>query len=124
MDLLQDLGGDDLLVAGQVQMVEKGQGVVHRQGSGVIDGLAAHGDGQRLRPQALTLAGRAGAGGHQALDLLLAGIGLGLLIPALQVVADALEGLVQHTLAPGLVIVELQLFAAGAVEDNVLHLVA
>ena len=124
VDLLQDLGGDDLLVAGQVQMVEKGQGVVHRQGSGVVDGLAAHGDGQRLRPQALTLAGRAGTGGHQALDLLLAGIGLGLLIPALQVVADALEGLVQHTLAPGLVIVELQLFAAGAVEDNVLHLVA
>ena len=69
------------------------------------------------------LAGGAGALGHQLLQLPLAGVALSLLIAALHVVADALEGLVQHALSPGLVIVELQLFPLGAVEDDVPGLV-
>ena len=65
------------------------------------------------------MAGRAGALAHAVLQVLLAGVGLGLGVAALQVVADALKGLVEDALAPGLVVVELQLLALGAVEDDV-----
>ena len=47
------------------------------------------------------------------------GLGSQLPVAALHVVADALKGLPQHPLAPGLVIVELQVLPLGAVEDNV-----
>ena len=121
-DLLQNLGGDHLLIARQGQAVEKRDLVVHRHGGGVVDGQAAHSDGQRLRPQPPALTGRTRAGGHEGFDLLLAGVGLGLHIPALQIVGDALEGLMQRSLAPGLVVFQRQLFALGAVEDDILHL--
>ena len=122
-DLFQYLGGDKLLVAGELQTVEEGEGVVHRKGGGVVDGSAAHGDCQRLGTETPALTRGTGTGGHQTLDLALAGIGLSLLIAAFQIVADALEGLVENALAPGLVVVKLQLFALGAVEDHVLDLV-
>ena len=121
-DLLQDLCGDHLLVAGEVQSFKKGDLVVHRHSGGIMDGQPPYRDCQRLRPQPLAPAGRAGAGRHKGFDLLLAGIGLGLHIAALQIVGDALKGLMQHTLAPGLVVLQRQLFALGAVEDDVLHL--
>ena len=45
-------------------------------------------------------------------------------VAALNVVADALKGLLQNALAARLVIVQLQQFALGAVEDDVLCLAA
>ena len=68
------------------------------------------------------MAGGAGALAHAVLQLLAHGVGLGLLVPPLQVVADALKGLVKGTLAPGLVIVEGKLLPLGAVEDHIQHL--
>ena len=44
------------------------------------------------------------------------------MVPALNVVANALKGLMQNALASGLVIVQIQLFAPGAVQHNVLNL--
>ena len=44
---------------------------------------------------------------------------MGLPVAALQVVQNPLKGLVQGALAPGLVVVEGQLFPLGAVEDDV-----
>ena len=119
-DLLEDLGGDDLLGGGQGQGVEELQLPVHRKLRGLHNGQAAHRHRQRLRPQTAALTRRAGALGHELLELPLAGVGLGFLIPALQVVG--LEGLVQGAPAPGLVIVQLQLFAPGAVENHVPNL--
>ena len=54
-----------------------------------------------LLPQAAALTGGAGALAHALLQLPAHGVGLGLLIPALQVVADPLKGLVQGAPAPG-----------------------
>ena len=87
-----------------------------------VDVQPSHGDGQGLLAQPPALAGGAGALAHHLLQLFLAGVGLGLLEAALNIVADALKGLVQRALAPGLVIVQLQLFPLGAVEDDVFHL--
>ena len=70
------------------------------------------------------MAGGTGTLRHHFFQLPLAGVALGLLIAPLHIVADALEDLVQNALAPGLVIVELQLLPLGTVEDDVLHLVA
>ena len=123
-DFLAYLGGDELLVARQFQTVEEGQRLVHRQLRGLEDGQTAHRHRQRLRPQTAALAGGAGTLGQILLDLLLAGVALRLAVPPLQIVADALERLMQHALAPGLVVVQLQLLPAGAVEDDLLHRVA
>src|SRR5699024_9773204 len=46
---------------------------------------------------------------------------LGLLIAAFQVVDNSLKGLVQNSLAPGLVVVNGELFALGAVQNDVEH---
>ena len=64
----------------------------------------------------------AGALAHALFDLPLHGIGLGLPVAAFQIVDDALEGLVQRALAPGLVVVEGELFPLRAVQDDVQHL--
>ena len=87
-----------------------------------VDIQPSHSDGQGLLFQPAPLAGGAGALGHTLLQLPLHTVGLGLPIAALQIGDDALKGLVQGALAPGLVIVEGQLFPARAVEDNVQHL--
>ena len=121
-DLLENLGGDELLGGGQGQGVEKFQLPVHRQLRGLHNGQVPYRYRQGLGPQAAALTRRARALGHELLDLPLAGVGLGFLIPALHVVGDALEGLIQGAPAPGLVIVQLQLLALGAVEDDVPHL--
>ena len=120
-DLLQDLHGDDLLLLRKLQMIEKRDLLIHGQGGHIEDGLTAHGDCQRLAPQPLPLAGGAGTLGHEGLNLLLAGIGLGLPIAALQVVGNALKGLVQHALATGLIVFQCQLLPLRTVEDHILH---
>ena len=121
-DLLEDPVGDQVLLLRQLQPIYPLELVHYGQAGQSIDVLVAHGDGQGLLFQPLALAGGAGALRHQLLQLPFAGVGLGLPPAALDVVADAFEGLVQHTLAPGLVVVELQLLPAGAVEDDLTDL--
>ena len=123
-NFLEDLGGNELLVARQLQSIEEGQCLVYRQLRGIKDGQTSHRHRQRLRPQTAALAGGTGTLGQVLLDLLFAGFALRLVIPPLQIVADALKRLMQHALATGLVVVQLQLLAAGAIEDDLLHRVA
>ena len=47
-NLLQNLGGNQLLVAGEGQVVEELHLVGDAEGGSVVDALAAHGDGQGL----------------------------------------------------------------------------
>ena len=68
------------------------------------------------------MAVRAGALAHALLDLPLHGVGLGLPVAALQIVHDALKGLIERPLAPGLIVVEGELLAPGSIEDDVQHL--
>ena len=122
LDLLQNPVRDQVLLVSQLQPVHPLELVHHGHAGQGVDVLVSHSHRQGLLFQPLALAVRAGALGHRLLQLPLAGVGLCLLIPALHVVADALKGLVQHALAPGLVVVELQLLPAGAVEDDAAHL--
>ena len=121
LDLLQDPVCDQVLLVRQLQPVHPLELVHHGHPGQGVDVLVPHGHRQGLLLQPLSLTGGTGALGHQLLQLPLAGIGLGLLVAALHVVADALKGLIQHALAPGLVVVELQLLPAGAVEDDAPH---
>ena len=108
----------------QCQAVHPHESVLYGEGGELIDVLLSHRDRQGFLPQTAALTVRTGALAHQLLQLLPAGIGLGLLIAALNVVADALKGLLQNALAPGLVIVQLQCLPLGAVEDDVFRLIA
>ena len=117
-DLLQNALGDHHLGVRKGEAVHEGQGVHHGAGGEVVDAAAPHGDRQGLPLQPPALAGGAGALAHALLHLPAAGVGLGLPVAALDVVAHALEALVEHPLAPGLVVVQLQLLSAGAVEDD------
>ena len=121
-DLLQDAVGNEHLLVRQLQAVDHVQLVHHGQLREGVDVHVPHRHRQGLLPQAAALAGGAGAVGHGLLQFPLGGVALGLQIPPLQIVADALKGLIQHALAPGLVIFQLQLLVSGAVEDDVPHL--
>ncbi len=73
-DLLQGLVGDGALALGEGrvgagQPGEPGLGLHHAQPRHFGDVLAGYGEGQGLGPEAGALAGRAGVGGHVALDL-------------------------------------------------------
>ena len=108
----------------QCQAVHPDKCILHGEGGELVDVLLPHRDRQGFLPQTAALTVRAGTLAHQLLQLLPAGVGLGLLIAALDVVADALKGLLQNTLAPGLVIVQLQCLPLGAVENDVFRLIA
>ena len=108
----------------QCQAVHPHESVLYGEGGELVDILLPHRHRQGFLPQTAALTVRAGTLAHQLLQLLPAGVGLGLLIAALDVVADALKGLLQNALAPGLVIVQLQGFPLGAVEDDVFRLIA
>ena len=122
-DLLQNAVGDQVLLVCQSQLVHPVQLVQHGQPGQGVDVLVPHRHRQGFLFQTAALTLRAGTRRHHLLQLPFAGIGLSLSVAALDVVADALEGLVQDALAPGLVVVQLQLFPIGAVEDDLLHLV-
>ena len=124
LDLLQDPVCDQVLLVRQLQPVHPLELVHHGHPGQGVDVLVPHGHRQGLLLQPLSLTGGTGALGHQLLQLPLAGIGLGLLVAALHVVADALKGLLQNALAPGLVVVQLQCLPLGAVEDDVFRLIA
>ena len=121
-DLLQNLVGDHHLRFAQGNGIQEGQGLVHRLFTEVVDGDVSHGDRQSLPLQAFAVAVRTRALAHAVLNLPLHGVRLGLPVAALQVVDDALKGLVQGALAPGLVVVQLQLLPLGAIQDDVQHL--
>ena len=122
LDLLEDALGDAHLLLAQLQVLDEVQGLGHRLAAEVVDVDAPHRDRQGLLPQPLAAAVGAGALAHALLQLPAHGVALGLLVAALQVVDDALEGLHQGALAVGPVIGELELLPLGAVEDDVQHL--
>ena len=121
-DLLQNPLGNHGLGGIELQLVNKRQCFVHTLAAVGVDVQPAHGDGQGLLLQALALTGGTGALGHALLQLPLHGVGLGLPVAPLQIVDNALKGLVQGTLAPGLVVVEGELLPIGAVQNDVQHL--
>ena len=123
-DLLQNPIRDEHLLLRQRQAVHPDKCILHGEGGELVDVLLPHRDRQGFLPQTASLTVRAGTLAHQLLQLLPAGVGLGLLIAALDVVADALKGLLQNALAPGLVIVQLQCLPFGAIEDDVFRLIA
>ena len=122
LDLLEDALGNEHLLVGEGQMVDKVQGVGHRLAAELVNVDAAHRHRQGLLAQPPAAAVRTGPLTHALLQLPAHGVGLGLPIAALQVVAHALKGLVQRALAPLPVIGQLQLLPLGAVEDDVHHL--
>ena len=65
------------------------------------------------------MAVRAGGGGHHLLQLLAHGLGLRLAHAALDVRNDALKRLLQRSAAAAAVVVQRELFAVRAVEDDV-----
>ena len=121
-DFLEDLVGDHALGLGEGDGIQKCQGLVHRLLAELVDGAAPHGDRQGFPLEPFALTGGAGALAHALLNLPLHGVGLGLPVAALQVVYDALKGLVQRALAPRLVVIQGQLFPLGAIENDVHHL--
>ena len=123
-NFLQNAVGDQHLLLRQRQPIHPGKCILYGEGGELVDVLLPHRDRQGFLPQTAALTVRAGTLTHQLLQLFPAGIGLGLLIAALNVVADTLKGLLQNTLAPGLVVVQLQCLPLGAVEDDVFRLIA
>ena len=107
---------------GELQMVDKVQGLGHRLVAEGVDVDVPHGDGQGLLPEPPAPAVGAGPLAHALLQLPAHGVGLGLPVAALQVVHHPLEGLHQGPLAVGPVVGELELLPLGAVEDHVQHL--
>ena len=107
-----------LACRGQGNGVQEFQGVHHRHGGEVVDADAPHRHRQGLRLQPLAAAGGTGAVPHVLLDLLAHGFRLGLVVPALEIVHHALKGLMQHPLAPLLLVVELQGLPLGTKEDH------
>ena len=89
----------------------------------LVDRELADLDRPRLRPQARAVALRARAHRHVLLDLLPRPVGVRLLVAALEVRDDALEGRHVRPLAPHPVAVgDVELLAVGAVEEEVLDL--
>ena len=79
-------------------------------------------DRQRLGLETIAVAGLAGRGRHEALDLLARPFALGLLVASLQIGDDALERLAHLIGAHAVVIGEADLLAFRAVEDRVARL--
>ena len=92
-DLLEDLIGNALLLFGEGQVLHELQRLSDRQLAEVVDGQAAHRDGQHFRAQSFSAAGGAGAVAHAILQLPAHAVGLGLLITALQIADNAFKGL-------------------------------
>ena len=123
-DLLEDLRRDEHVLLAEIQLVEKAQGVHHRELRKLGNVESAHRDGQCRRLQALSAAGRAGRFRHALLDISAHGRALGLFIAALQVGDDALELPLDGAVALAFLIVQQQRFALGTVEDGVHSLFA
>src|SRR5690606_16596468 len=80
-DFLEDARGDLVLLVGELrrQRLEPGTGLADRQFGDLADVFAGDLYGERLGLQAEAVAGRAGRGRHEALDVLAAPGGVGFL---------------------------------------------
>ena len=104
-----------------MEILHKLQFLCHTHGAELHDADAAY----RHRPgnfrQSVTAALGTGGTGHTLLQFLPGRVGLGLLIPAGNVVHNALKGLFQNAHAVAAVIGHAQFFALGAVKDHILR---
>src|SRR5277367_286834 len=119
-DLLQDALRD--LVALGVerarQVARPGDRRLHRKRRDLADVLAVDLHGERLRLQAIAVAGLAGRRCHVTLDFLARPLALGFLVAPLEILDHALEGFPHLVSAQAVVIGETHLLVAGAVEDR------
>ena len=99
-------------------------GALDRHLGDFADVLAGDLDAQRLGLEAGALAGVAGHVGEILLQLLARPLALGFLEAALEIGDDALERLLGRVAAQAVVVGELDVVVAGAVEDGVLRLLA
>ena len=123
-DLLQDAGGDLVLLLAEL-LRQLGEPVVGRADRHVRDLADVQGvdlDRQRLRLEAIAAAGIAGVRILVARQLLAHPVAVGLAEAALDVADHALERLGVGVLAHAVLVDEVDLLIAGAVQDGVLHL--
>ena len=113
------LGGYHRVPGRKGELFHKVQLVFNRQVSELRDVKPAHCHRQHFFFQSPAAALRAGRFGHTALYVLLHGGALAFVVAAVQVVGDALKGLVQHAGAPAAIKSKLQRLSVGAVHDNV-----
>ena len=123
-DLLEDAAGDLVLLG--VQRLRHGlepcAGALHRHLGDVADMLAADLDAERLGLEPKAVAGLAGHVVEILRQLLARPLALGLAIAAVDVGDDALERLLGVVGADAVLVGELDLVLAGAMEDRVLRL--
>ena len=123
-DFLQDADGD--LVALRVERLRHGlepfAGALHRHFGDFADMLAGDLDRQRFGLQAMAVAGRAGHVGEILGHLLARPFALGLTVAALEIGDDALERFLRVVGAQAVVVGELDLLVAGAVQERRLRL--
>src|SRR5262249_61279969 len=115
---LQDLPRDLLPPRRELELLEESDRVRDRLGRALIDRAAADLDREGLGLQAPTAAGRAGLRGHVSLQLRAVLGVLGLAVAPLEHRDQALEGGAPVVLAALRDVGELDLPAAGAVEDD------
>ncbi len=119
-DLLQDALRD--LVALGVEFLRQfarpGDRRLDRKRRDLADMLAVDLHRERLRLQAIAVAGLAGRRGHVTLDFLARPLALGFLVAPLEILDHALEGFAHLISAQPVVIGETHLLVAGAVEDH------
>ena len=122
-DFLQHAHGDFVLLRRQAlgQGGEPFAGAADREFGDFADMLAADLDAQRLRLEAIAVAGVARDVGEVFADLLARPFALGLLEAALEIGDHALERLGRGVGAQAVVVGELDLVLAGAVEDRLLR---
>ena len=122
-DFPENLLGNDGCAALQLEIPHKSQPLHNGQFAEVGNAHTAYGDSSGDFAETVTAAVWAGPVSHALLQLLADVVRLGLLIAALHIVQHALKGLLQNTVAVAPLIVERQLFLAGAVENDLLGLV-
>ena len=123
VDLAQDQPRDRPVLVGELQRVHPLDRPLGAQRRELVDRDPADLDRPRLRPQPRALALRARPHRHVLLDLLARPVGVRLLVAALQVRDDPLEGRHVRPLAPHPVAVgDVQLVPVGAVQEEVLDL--
>ena len=118
-DLLQDLGADHLLHLRKLQAVQEHPEFRDGHIRGIVNVDAAHSHRKTRFLQALSAAFGAGGDPHEGFIFRLGAVGEGLPVPAVLVLDQALEGDVVNSLASLAFVVDLDLLAAGAVDQDV-----
>ena len=122
-DFPENLLGNNGRAAFQLEIAHKGQSLHNGQLAEIGNAHTAHGDSTGNLTETVAAAVGTGPVGHAFLQLLADVVRLGLLVAALHIVQHALKGLLQDAVTVAPLIVERQLFLAGAVENNLLGLV-